>query len=335
MKPHFFFQGKLSREESASAFLATLLDQHSEFRSFFYKSLKIDEPASQCLVSIEQKEVDIRLEYPAAGVIVLIENKVRPGALQVNQLVRYYQQERAANANARIISIMISPSAGSGSSEAVRLTKHKDFRPTDAVLKLSWRDLAEYCDIIKDEDPSANFLKGGFASILKIIDDAAQEKYPLTEGRIVLHTATHAALAELTKAFPGMRLGFWRGKDLFNIYSMGCDITAFIDLIFRVESAAPYAPLDVSDPQKIVATIRTQFTLSAKGRRNHPLRDEWSRLCAAGEYEIPGLGPHKLSGRWFKKEAGFSGNIAELERELAERARIVIAKANELQRLAC
>ena len=33
MNPQFFFSGKLSREESASAFLTTLLDQEIEFRS--------------------------------------------------------------------------------------------------------------------------------------------------------------------------------------------------------------------------------------------------------------------------------------------------------------
>lgn len=140
MNPHFFFSGKLSREESASAFLATLLDQHAEFRAFFFRSLNREEPRGPRQVSIEHKEVDIRLAYPEAKTVVLIENKVRPGALQVNQLVRYYQQERADTAASRILSIMISPSAGSGASEADRLARHKEFRPTDAVLKVSWRD---------------------------------------------------------------------------------------------------------------------------------------------------------------------------------------------------
>lgn len=332
MNPQFFFSGKLSREESASAFLATLLDQHTEFRSFFFKSLKLEEPISPCQVSIEHKEVDIRLDYPAARVAVLVENKVRPGALQVNQLLRYYQQERTTNPDSRIISIMVSPSAGSGASEADRLTRHKDFRPTDAVLKLSWLDLAEFCELLNEQDPQAQFVRGGFASILKIIEEAAQEKYPLIGGRAILHGAAQAAFNELTATFPGIRLGIWRSKDLFNIYSIGCDITTFVDVIFQIENKAPYAPLGMTDPQHITATLRTQITLSARGKRNHPLKEEWNRLCKMGKYDIPGLGPHMLAGRWFKNEIEFCGDIAMLERKLVELSRIVITKTTELQR---
>lgn len=330
MNPRFFFTGKLSREESASAFLATLLDQHAEFRAFFFRSLKIEEPKGLCRVSIEHKEVDIRLDYPAAQVVVLIENKVRPGALQVNQLVRYYQQELAANVDSRIISIMISPSPGSGSSEADRLTQHKDFRPSDKVVKSSWRDLSEFCDILNGEDSQAQFIKGGFASVLKIIEEAAQEKFPLLGGRIILHDAAQSAFNQLAGAFPG-KLRFWRAKDVFDIYSIGGDITANVDLLFQVENKAPYAPLGMSDENNITATLRTQITLSDRGRRNRPLKNEWNRLCEAGKYDIPGLGTHTLAGRWFKREVEFRGDTAMLQRKIAELGRVVIAKASELQ----
>lgn len=101
MNPHFFFKGKLSREESASAYLATLLDQIPEFRVATLDKAGILEPGGPCTILTELREVDIRLDYPEAETVVLIENKIRSGALQVDQLSRYYQQERAANPNSR------------------------------------------------------------------------------------------------------------------------------------------------------------------------------------------------------------------------------------------
>ena len=333
--PHHFFLGKLSREESASAFLATLLEQHDKFRQFFFKECEIEQPQGPCQVSIEQEEVDIRLDYYDAKVVVLIENKVRPGALQVDQLVRYYRQTRESDVDSSIHSILVGPNEGSGQSEVDRLKRlnlHQD-HPSDIVKHLSWRDLAEFPEEPKSDNPWATFVIKGFENVLKIMNDAAQEKYPLTNviERQILHDVARAAFGHLSNTFPEMRLRLWRSKELFNIYPTGTDISLGINLVFLVEDKPPYRPLGIVDAQRITAWLETQVTLSAKGKSNHPLRAEWNRMLQKGEYDIPGLGLHTLGGRWFKRKEPFpAGDSASLQRELVRVGSAVITEAAKL-----
>ncbi len=325
MNPYFFFVGKLSREESASAFLATLLEDRPDFRKYLFKIVAIPEPQGPCQVRIEQKDVDIRLDYPTTKVVTLIENKVRPGALQVNQLLRYYLQECTTNADSQILSILIAPTEGGGASEVKRLTTHKEFRrSTDAAYKLSWRELAQFCDLLADEDKDAEFIQGGFDCVSKMIQDAAQEKYPLTDRRKVAYDVAQTVFGLLSREFPQVGLRFWRAKDCFETYSIKTDVTIYVDLAFRVESKPPYTPMDILDREHIVATLRTQFALSAKGKRNKPLKTAWDEKCKGGSW----LG-HKLTGKWFKREVEVCGDAAILEDKLAEMGRSVIRSLSE------
>jgi hypothetical protein len=324
MNPHFFFVGKLSREESASAFLATLLEYRHDFRTYLFKMLAIAEPHGPCQVNIEQMNVDIRLDYPTAKVVALIENKVRPGAIQVNQLVRYYIQERITNEDARILSILITPTEGYGAGEATRLTTHREFRETDIACRLTWHELAQFCDLLADEDRDAEFIRGGFNCVLKVIEDAAQEKYPLIGGREIAESIARTVFGKLTEEFPKVGLRFWRGKDYFEIYSIKTDITIYVQLAFRVASRPPYAPLEIPDRDHVSAMLRTQFALSAKGKRNEPLKTTWYGNCEDGIW----LG-HKLIGKWFKYEAEVSGDASRLEYKLAEMGRSVIRSLEE------
>jgi hypothetical protein len=324
MNPKFFFGGKLSREESASAFLATLLEQCADFRSFFFKTMSVEEPQGLCEVKIEQKDVDVRIDYLSAKVVVLVENKIRPGALQVNQLVRYYLQELTTNAHLKIYSILIAPTEGGGASEAIRLSNHKEFRPTDAVYRLSWRELAQFCDFLADEDRNTEFIRGGFDCVSKMIEDAAQEKYPLTDRRKIAYDVAQTVFGILSREFPQVGFRFWRAKDCFETYSIKTDITIYVDLAFRVESKPPYTPIDILDREHVAATLRTQFALSAKGKRNKPLKTAWNEKCTEGSW----LG-HKLVGKWFKREVEVSGDAAILEDKLAEIGRSVIRSLAE------
>jgi len=330
MNPHFFFEGNLSREESVSAFLAVLLEQHSDFRSFLFNTLEVTEPQGTCRVTIEEKEVDIRLDYPSDKVTVLIENKLRPGSLQVNQLVRYYQSELKQNPDSRILSILAVPSEGTGTIEASRLVAHDQFRPSDLVYKISWRLLTQFCDLMQQEDPNREFVRHGFASIFKIIESAAQEKYPLLGGREIAHEIAQHVLAALKQDFPDTRFGFWRGKDFFDIYTIGTDITVYVDLAFRVEDKSPYKPLEIHDGHHIIAILRTQFGLSAKGKRNAAAREKWVAMCQNGAVGILSSGKHKLEGRWFKHEVTASGDATLVERQLADMGRSVISNLHDL-----
>jgi hypothetical protein len=316
MNPHFFFLGKLSREESTSAFLATLLEQHADFRSYFFKTAEIEEPHGVCHVSVEEKEVDIRIDYPDAKVVVLIENKVRPGALKVSQLVRYYHEELLCRPECRILSVLVAPGDGVGINETRRLERDPKFRPSDAVYRVSWQELTAYRGLSKQEDRFVKFVEGGFDSITKIIETAAEEKYPLVGGRDVAHDIVQSAYHQIRQNFTAVNFQIWRSKDSFTIFSLGTDFTVYIDLVFRIDEETNI-PLEMSDKQHINAIIRTQFTLSGKGKRNSDLKRYWDRLCSQGKHDIPNCGKHILRGRWFKYEEPVRDNADSAAQKLA------------------
>ena len=330
MNPHFFFVGKLSREEASSAFLASLLEQRADFRTFLFKLLGMAEPEGPLEVNIEKEDVDIRIDYPAAKTVLLIENKLRPGSLQVNQLVRYYQHTLANNSALKIVSILLAPNEGGGAAEVTRLTKHEQFRPTDGVYKISWGALAEFPDILPKNDSDMEFVRRGFECIGSIIVNAIQEKYPLVGGREIANDIARAVLQNMEKKFPGTRLGFWRGRDFFNIYSIGTDITIYIDLAFRIENKAPYAPLQIPDRQHVNATLRTKFTLSAKGKRNPTRRETWDRICRNKSWASQLCDVHELTGRWFKHEIERTGDCTAIAQELTAMGCAVIRSWAEL-----
>jgi len=330
MKPHFFFKGKLSREESASAFLATLLEQRPDFRSFLFSSLELAEPDGDCRVTVEDKDVDIKVDYPTDKVTVLIENKVRPGSLQQYQLVRYYESERRANADSRIVSILVGPGEGAGTNEVGRLRTHSQFRPTDSAHRVSWRLLAQFGELIQQEDRDKEFVRGGFDCIFTIIENATEEKYPLVGGREIAQEIAQNVLRALEQDYPGIRFGFWRAKDCFNIYSIGTDVTVYVDLAFRTENKEPCMTLEIPDRQHVTAILRTQFALSAKGKKNPATRQKWHHMCQDGEAEILSSGKHQLEGKWFKYETPVSGDAVVLERQLADMGRSVITSLRHL-----
>jgi len=325
MNPHFFFQGKLSREESASAFLATLLEQRADFRSFLFRILEVEEPQSSGQVNIEQSNIDIRVEYSSAKVVCLIENKVRPGAFQARQLVRYYRKELPTSVDSRILVILVVPYEGKGGSEINCLTNDQEFRrQMDAAYRVSWRGLAEFCDLLQQEDLHGEFVRGGFNCVLKMIDDAAQEKYPLIGGREIAHEITQAAFQALKQEFPRTSFRLWRGKDFFTIYTIGTDITIYVALSFRVDNKAPYTPLEIPDRQHVTAILSTQFSLSAKGKRDQRLKEEWDPINKNGEYDVAHLGLHRLAGKWFTREVAVCGDATVLEQQLVDMGRSII-----------
>ena len=83
--PHVFFEGTL-REEAASAFLATLLEQDQGFRAAFVRRIGGGDGADAAAPKIQVepylgggKWPDVLMELP--GLLVLVENKVRPRAI--------------------------------------------------------------------------------------------------------------------------------------------------------------------------------------------------------------------------------------------------------------
>jgi hypothetical protein len=99
MRLRHFFENMVRREETASAFLATLLDYDPAFRTAFLR-LILDDPAVEetesWLVAVEEDRVDVTLESPST--VVLIEDKISAGAKQQEQLLRFLVRPPAASA---------------------------------------------------------------------------------------------------------------------------------------------------------------------------------------------------------------------------------------------
>lgn len=316
MNIHFFFEGKLSREETSSAFIASLLEQREDFRSYFFSHIGILEPREVGKFTVEQDDVDIRIDYPKFKTVVLVENKIKVAALQVNQLVRYYLTQIRKDGDKRIVFVLLVPNGGTGKSEINRLRKNDHFRTTDFVDTISWRTIAQFLDIIQPDDRDTEIICSGFDSILTLIERAAQERYPLVGGREILQEIAQRALTDLRQEFPGVRLQLWRSKDCFNIYTVGTNITVYVDLAFNVESKAPFPPIGLKDPENISVKLRTQFALSAKGKKNSHLRDEWNQITKSPCYEVPIGEIHKLEAKWFKREVPIAGTRDQIARQL-------------------
>ena len=265
--------------------------------------------------------------------MILIENKIRPGALQVNQLVNYYRKVCGDPSDSWILSILVPPSPGYGAGETTRLAHHhKQFRPTDTIRTVPWGTLAEFCSQVPREDADGEFVHRGFEIVLGMIKKAFQEKYPLVGGREIAQDIAQTVCNVLMNECTDMPFRCWRGKDFFNIYSVGTDLTVYVDLAFRVADTKPFAPLDIHSSKDITATLRTQFSLSAKGKHNPALKEQWGRLCQQKLYDVPGNGPHELVGRWFKREEPFSGDAKLLEQRLTEMGRALVNSVRHLER---
>jgi hypothetical protein len=178
--PHFFFEGT-QREEAASAFLATLLEQGPDFRAAFVRRIGGgDAGAPRPKVRVESHLgggtwADILMELP--GLVVLVENKIRPQAVQPGQLVRYHLAAIDAWPTRRVISVFLAPEARLGYAEAraVRREVRKAGRDDLAVV-LTWaqvRWLARFASL-----PDQGFRDAGFRSIARAIDQYASRPAP-------------------------------------------------------------------------------------------------------------------------------------------------------------
>jgi hypothetical protein len=171
MDPHFFFEGT-QREEAASAFLATLLEQDSGFRSAFVRRIGGgDASAARARIVVEPhlgggQWPDIVMELPR--LVVIVENKLRPGTVRPGQLARYHLAAVERWPGSRIISVFLAPAAAIGFAEA-RLIR-REFRRLgrdDLAIVLSWaqvRWLARFASM-----PDTGFRAAGFRAIDRVI----------------------------------------------------------------------------------------------------------------------------------------------------------------------
>jgi|YNPNPStandDraft_1061719.scaffolds.fasta_scaffold03633_2 hypothetical protein len=297
-----FFRGLLKREEVASAFLATLLECEPAFREAFFQELFPDAAAdlagARWTVQVEMGRVDVRMESEKA--IVLIENKIRAGAYESGQLVRYYKSELPTD---KTIFVAFVAPEGVGVHETDELTTLESFRERDSAALVSWQRLATVAHLLQIPKSGNWFVESGFEEIARIIDEDSRPTYPREGTRAVLARIADDALRALG-SLSTIQFSRWSGRDHEQILTNKTNITLWLSLVFDAEEEPPYRPINVEDGDRLRVSLRTQFKLSGAGRKKPGLKAWWSQAVAERTFEIPKVGEHHLDDQgWFVRSA--------------------------------
>jgi hypothetical protein len=297
-----FFRGLLKKEEVASAFLATLLEQDPAFRKAFFQKLFPDAAvalaSARWTVQVEVDRVDIRLDSDAA--VVIIENKVKAGAYERGQVLRYYESELARVPAEKPIFVAFVAPDGVGTHETDYLGMMDTFRKNDSAASVSWQTLAAISDSLKQEKTWRWFVESGFNEIERIIDeDSRRPVYPREGTRALLVRIADEASQKLQSLSP-VKLGRWSGRDHEQIFTNKTHVTLWLDLAFDAEDESPYLPVNVQEGDCLKVFLKTQFKLSGAGRKVPKIKSWWTQRVAEDVFYVPGIGEHRLNeGGWF------------------------------------
>jgi PD-(D/E)XK nuclease superfamily len=344
-----FFDGQQSRENSASALLATLLAYDAPFRKRFLALEHVEPPGAPPVTDSEVWCVRVEDNRPwtgsrlgtqsAAGsidislvsatTVVLIENKLSASAKRYGQLRDYYEAAAAHWSDRRVIALYLGPTIHLGQSE-VELVRRSDVflgrsQPAgfDAVGSLSWTEIRR---IVEDSPNGGDwFASTGLAAVKKAIDDAAFILSTVGQ-RGVVRDAVDAARRSLAGSNPGVRLGPWRGRLYEMIYTAKAPATVFLGTLFDADIDPPYQLVDVVTGSRVRLTVSTSFELSPTGRRSPALVSEWQKLLKRGSVEVGGVGRFtRGDGRAFTHREAFDGTANELVEFIVSRGTATFA----------
>lgn len=325
MDLHHFFENMVRREETASAFLATLLEYNQHFRLAFLRAV-LDAPtyedSADWAVRVEAGQVDVTLESDSMR--VLIENKLRAGAKQQGQLLRYYLAAVEAVPQKRLVAVYLAPGGmGLGEVELVVRSDARASRSADVASHLPWDDVAAIIDALPASD-HAWFARSGMREIDATIKRARQE-LPAVGVRGEVRGIFDDAVLTLRQEVPGVRLGRWVARDSEWIQTEKSLITVYLTAIYDVEGVAPYEPIGVVQPNGLRLLVRCQFRLSGRGRKVPQLRQRWSELEVQQAVVVPEVGPFALRpGGWFTFEADTIAGREGMTRFIVDVGRSVI-----------
>jgi hypothetical protein len=233
---------------------------------------------------------------------VLIENKLRAGAKQKDQLLRYYLAAVATTPQKRLVAVYLAPGGmGLGEVEAVERCEARASRPSDIVSLLPWEDLA---GIIHRLPASAHawFARSGMREIEATIKRARQE-LPAVGVRGEVRGVFDDAVRRLRHELPGVRLGRWVARDSEWIQTEKAAMTVYLTATYDVLEAPPYEPIGVLRPDGLHLTVRCQFRPAGRTKRSSALGRRWSQFEADRAIIVPGVGVfEKLPGGWFTFE---------------------------------
>lgn len=323
MKVDFFFQGKLSREEAASAFLATLLEQRADFREFFFGICAASAigPISRDSweVVTEENEFDILMTSPDGAWDVLIENKIKSGSVTPGQLVNYYKRLRS-NTDRNILLVYLTPSSSSGQAEFDRLMQHGASQSGDQFVHISWMDdLLEFAQSLDAGDSESDFIQSGFRKIKSQILSSQQERYPLTGGRERVDEIVNGVIDALRLKYPSISFRKWRDGSGSTIYTAKSDLTLYLKAVIDWDEGTGLPFGLINDDDTLNLPLQACMNLSSNGRKSATALDRWRTMSIDRSIQIPQLGTMTTKddgGAWIFWDEDVPAEKGELQARL-------------------
>jgi len=338
----FFFEGKLGRENAASAFLAMALEGSPTFRAHFFEAIAGED--SDALLrnwrgaSVEVGHVDITLD--CGDTIILIENKIDAGAQRPRQLLNYYDSHVRNHPERRAIFVFLAPGElGRKQVDAVKKSC-KDISRNDKAVQLSWEDVLSFEPVSDDR-----WLRGGFAAIKGAIDRAVNAVYPVTGAgdRGPIRELVNKAYDTITTEMGNIAYR-WSGKGREHILTKTFTLTLGVRAEFETTSESPFQPLGTRSSD---GRLQVQVSAVLHGRadvsKKSPEGQWWREQAAKMNIEVPGVGtfanygigkfkyaePHLTIG----SSDEISAHIVDLFKRLVFGATLLMQEAGlELQR---
>ncbi len=329
MDLHHFFDGAQSREETASAFLATLLEYDEAFRREFLARAFVDaslDPSQPWKVLVEDWRtgaggVDITVELDST--VVLIENKIASAAMRTGQLLEYYLGAVRRWPDKRIVALYLAPTTDMGRVEVALVERSSEFqarqdRPLgpDTARPVAWGDIGAIIDALPEN--RGWFASTGMMAVQRAID-AAVLPLPPDAQRDAVRGIVKAAMRSLAVKVPYVQLGHWPSFDQEAIYTVKAPVTVFVTAVFDVDPEPSFKLRDVVEAGRVRLTVNSEFMLASKVPKSSVVARKWRDLLEAGPVDIPGVGLFVIRGdKRFAHSANWDGPEAELADFLAE-----------------
>ena len=318
MRLEHFLRGTVRKEDIASAFLATALQQSRRFREHFFR--RIDPERAGVLAgerwsyAVEERRVDVTLK--TAGTIMIIENKIRAGAKQVEQLVRYYKEcAKDADPTDRILAVYVAPrQVGKGEVQLVHELIENEPRGTDRAVHLSWEDLAEF----SSEESVDEEIVAALGTILRVIDELKQPKYLREGDRDLVATMVDGAIVQIRDRIK-VPLNRWTEANIENIMTGRTNVTMWLDAVFDADKEPPHAPVNVRDGDRLKLTIRVKFKLAGHVKKADPLHKWWATNVLGQAFGLENVGRFSGEGNgWLVYQEDLIDAFNVIEHRMAE-----------------
>lgn len=320
-----FFNGKLKKEESASAFLAMALEGSEPFRRHFFSLVDANEAEAlgnqPWRVEVEAGRVDVCLAGQTAR--ILIENKINAGAKQKEQLLRCYRNSVKAHPQARVYAVYLSPgSMGKSEVECVLGCKEFRSRQGDRCVQVSWEELADYLPF--DSGLGESIVVTGLGAVSAAIEDGKRGMYLAIGERAVLRSLVDAAYRELKPQYQ-FGLKRWSGKEAELIVSNRTQVTMSIGPRFGCSEEPGFPVVDVRNGGGDLAVlVRRKVRLRTDIKSKASIRAFWDDLTRRGTMMLgDGSAMTVDEEGWFVNdvhveapEAEFPGRVKSLFQDL-------------------